>query len=400
MPKRVNLRKTMWCISRVQVGDSLFVTAIFLTYFHSMHPWFLCALKYYPYLLALALLVMSYVVEPKMRHFPKRYTRVLIAFSLLVCYMLTSRFATYMVEWVIVAALIVCKTELKERFITFTSKFLAVLLAISFSAWVACLLGVNLPSTSGEYLGYHLDNYFFFLNKAPATPIFEIPRFHAVFLEPSHMATTSVLLLFANNLNFKLWYNKVILFMVIASFSLAAYVLLLTALLFKYMRKVSSFFYFVAFIFVVYVAAINYNDGENMVNVLIIERLEVNEDGRLAGDNRVAYDFKADYDRFVKTNKVWLGTYFDEAKYLGGNAGYRVFIFTNGLVGVFLLVLFFLTHASLFKGREVLALLILNAMVFWKGGTPLWYNTLIPILCALPVLLEPSQRQSVKLSEQ
>lgn len=377
---------------RTKWGESLFIGAIFIVYLNSMFPWFMCSLRNYFALFAFGLLLLSFKYSPEVFCCSRKYYGVVVLFSLLIVYVFARQQTPGLLfEWCFIIAIIICKTELKERVILFISKVLAGLLLISFSAWALRFAGVPFPSRMGNYMGYEQINYFFFLLAPYENSLLTLPRFHSVFQEPSHLATTSVLLLFCNGLDFKRWYNKVLLFMIAFSLSLAAYVLLFTIIFFKFAKKASHFVLFILLVLTVFFVAKRYNDGNNLINYFIFQRLEL-QDGRLSGDNRVTEDFEYEYNKFVTSNQIWIGGEFDPSSFSGGS-GYRVFIYSYGLIGTFLMVVFFSAHASLFKGKDVFVLLLLNAMIFWKGGTQLWYNILIPMLCALPILQRTNKQQ-------
>ena len=76
-----------------------------------------------------------------------------------------------------------------------------------------------------------------------------------------------------------------------------------------------------------------YNNGNNIVNNLIIERLRI-EDQSLAGDTRYSELMDSYYNEFIYSDKVFTGIGFNkyEKLNLGANAGYKVFIVQNGIL--------------------------------------------------------------------
>ena len=111
---------------------------------------------------------------------------------------------------------------------------------------------------------------------------------------------------------------------------------------------------------------------------MILLRLEI-EDGELAGDNRVTSDFEKDYSEFVKTSDIILGR--NDMDYSTfGNSGYRVFIYENGLLGLCLLLLFYMSFMSHSKDkRAMITAFILAFLDFIVRAYPLWYSNFIPM---------------------
>ena len=48
--------------------------------------------------------------------------------------------------------------------------------------------------------------------------------------------------------------------------------------------------------------AYNYNRGDNLVNIFILERLEINDEGKFEGDNRVTEEFDDEFDDFMSSS--------------------------------------------------------------------------------------------------
>ena len=129
--------------------------------------------------------------------------------------------------------------------------------------------------------------------------------------------------------------------------------------------------------------AMVYNDGDNMVNNLILSRLEIDETtGDIVGNNRVDKDFKKEFDKYIVSSDVFFGRNMKTTVGEGtGNSGYRVFIYQYGLVGLFLLILF---YGFSFRGyvdiRYLMVAIIISILIFWIRAYPLWYSNYIPIL--------------------
>ena len=96
----------------------------------------------------------------------------------------------------------------------------------------------------------------------------------------------------------------------------------------------------VALIAAVVVGAFYYNRGDNLLHDLILIRLEISDEGELSGDNRVAGWFESEYESYLQSSDIFFGRDYDTR--ITGNSGYRVFIYENGFVGLFLVIVFYL----------------------------------------------------------
>lgn len=128
------------------------------------------------------------------------------------------------------------------------------------------------------------------------------------------------------------------------------------------------------------IASIFYNNGDNLVNTLILSRLEVDENGKLVGDNRVTESFESVYDDYITTSDVWLGREYSLEEFGVGNAGYRVFIYEYGLICLFLTIIFYSTMSyNPNDKRSWLAMLAVATAGFWVRAIPFSFYFLIPL---------------------
>lgn len=166
------------------------------------------------------------------------------------------------------------------------------------------------------------------------------------------------------------------------TFSLAAYVLLVVIIFLNlWMRGenvIGRILLTVTLIIGVAIGAFYYKDGDNLLHDLILIRLEVNDEGELSGDNRVAGWFESEYESYLQSSDIFFGRDYDTE--ITGNSGYRVFIYENGFVGLFLVILFYLLSMSKAENkRVVISVFIIAFLCFWVRGYPLWYSNFIPL---------------------
>ncbi len=270
---------------------------------------------------------------------------------------------------------------------TFISKSFAVMMCVSIPFFILYLLGFSFPSgraVFGENLYSFTNYYFFMIDDRSLWDI--IPRFSSVFLEPGHLGTATIMLLLSQMGQWKRWYNIVLWITTLITFSLAAYVFALALLILNSWVQRRKIFAKILLAITVVVSigagSFIYNDGDNMVYNLIVMRLEIDEkSGEMVGNNRVTESFKREYESFLTSSDIWLGR--EMPKGDSGNSGYRVFIYENGLIALFLVtILYLLTYRFATDQRAILASFAIVILAFIVRGYPLWYSNFIPCMAA------------------
>ena len=265
----------------------------------------------------------------------------------------------------------IVKQDLYQRFF----KAFGVISLVSIIGWLFFLLGVNLPHSVlyDEVYGYQFDNYYIFLNSL----VLLVPRFSSIFLEPGQYAMVAVIFLHINGFKLKNVYNFAIFLSVLFTLSIAGYVIMLLSVSFLYFKKKNLIYYISVFLVLAFVWSFSqtYNDGNNIINMKITERLHY-EDGKLSGNNRNSADYDKFYNKFIETPQVLFG---DRGASMhrewdGGNAGYKVYIVTNGIIPTIACVLlyFLMTGFSTDK-KKAFYLFFLEMLIFWQNTFPLWF---------------------------
>lgn len=180
----------------------------------------------------------------------------------------------------------------------------------------------------------------------------------------------------------KTWYNKVLLTATLISFSLAAYVLLvvLICLDFWIQRKkfIGKLIGIIIFIAAIVTGSFYYNNGDNLLHDLIVIRMEINDDGELAGNNRTTEDFQRQFSSFMSSDDIFTGRGNEEIP--TGNSGYQVFIYRYGLIGTILIIILYI--GSYYHGenkRAIISAIIIAFLAFIVRGYPLWDSNFIPL---------------------
>ena len=367
-----------------------FFAGMTIAFLGSLNPWFMWPLGIYYIIISSMLLALSIGISVT-KHYYDRYDYILsvILITLLLFYQAFIRYnelnnyiANVFHIFIFYSLFKVNKKELR-RFCDFMSKAMGGFLIISMFFFLFYLVGFPLPSRDANYLTtYSYSNYYFFL--IDDREFFTIiPRFHSVFLEPGHMGTMTVMLLFTQIGKWKEWYNISLIIATLISFSLAAYGLFVGAIFLGLWIRGKDFIrkaiYVVGLMSVITIGSFYYKDGNNLLHDLIMIRLEI-DDGELAGDNRVTGDFEADFESLMSSPDALWGR--DRNTESFGNSGFRVFIYDYGLVGLFLVIVFYLValyNPSFLKAMT--AAFIISALNFIIRGYPLWYANFIPIYC-------------------
>lgn len=267
------------------------------------------------------------------------------------------------------------KTEIL-RIITIT---FAIVSLVSLVIYILVIFAkIPLPFFEVEYLHYDYRNYFFFLFRTYDGVVLEYNRFHSLFLEPGYMGCVGVLLLNANDFNFRNKYNKMILISIIFTFSLAAYLLLFISFLFRSLNKRNIKFLFLIIFIILLTFLFFYNKKDSIIYQEIISRLLPSESDGISGNNRFTKKFLYYYSEFKKSNDIYFGLGAEYRKLAGMNsAGYKVYVMQYGVVGTFFVILFYSIISLKNFCKKTFELFVLNVLIFINLGYPLWTCILI-----------------------
>lgn len=257
------------------------------------------------------------------------------------------------------------------------------ILAISLICYLL-FIPLNLPSYGmvTHRGGKELINYGFMLLHP-----FDL-RYMSLFLEPGHVAMFACFILYACEYNFRKVKTWIILVPLAFTLSLAGYIIgILGYLIYKvstlqvgYIKKIVPYFIFVT---VLWVGASNYNGGENMVNELIISRLEYDEDLGVKGNDRFHGDTDKKFIEGFADGSIILGV--GDALYqknvslgLYGGAGYKLYFLSRGIIGVILIFLLYLCVAIRGEDKRfMIGLLLVFVLTFLQRAYPHWPSWLI-----------------------
>ena len=386
----------LFLMHKVNLVRIPFYAGICIALLGAMMPWFMWPFaSFYPLMAAMCVFLAFLVDNGLHSHLFSRegFMIPFVLFLLTTIFMrLVNKnniigFISITFDAIVYLSLMKLNREEMQRMMDLFIKVFAGFLAISILFFLLYLVGLPLPSVDAdnEDLGYSYTNYFLFMvDTRWETVLF--PRFNSIFLEPGHLGTLTSLLLLNQLGKWKKWYNVILIITTLLTFSLAAYVLLpIIALMGAWARGKHIIIAVISIVVVLIGIAIGatfYNDGDNLVNNLILARLEINNDGEMEGDNRVTDTFDAEYEEFLTSSDLLVGREYSMEKFGFGNSGYKVFLYDNGLISLLLVFVFYLAlsfSAKQSNRRVILAMLSIMTLTFIVRSAPLSYNYFIPL---------------------
>ena len=399
MNTKIDISK-LYLIDKQWLANLCLFLGTFVAYLGSLHPWFFWVMAEWYILLSLLFFFASVLISntlPSSTFFDKPNLRAIILFTILSVYISISfdsnlfGFINKLANVPLMYILMSIKPSVFLRIIDRICWCMGFFLLFSAIAFLLYLFGISIPPRPDVFGdgAYSYDNYLLFMVANDREFMNFIPRFSSVFLEPGHLGTATSLLLMTQFGKWKRWYNIVLIIVSAITFSLAAYAFLV-ALIFLNLwvqRKhiVGKAIIVGALLGGVIGASFVYNDGDNMIQNLILLRLEVDDKtGDIVGNNRVSEDFSNTFDKFFHSSDVVFGSSMQNATAGEGNSGYRVYIYEHGLVGLFLTLIFYLAIFKDFRDwRCLVSVAIISLMNFWVRGYPLWYSNLIPVMALI-----------------
>lgn len=223
-------------------------------------------------------------------------------------------------------------------------------------------------------------------------------RFYSVFLEPGYLGTLVAFLLYANKFDFKSWNGKILLIAEFLSMSLAGYVTAFVGyIIYKYSQHmpIRSYVITIVFLAVAYNIAGHVNNGDNIINHLIVERLKPDEEKGFKGNNRTGEAADYYYNQVITSEKVLFGLGADKVSQINGDdgtidkttkihgAGYKIFVITHGVVSTIVFLLFYLAAASnlcWYNKRYSYGFVLLIGLTFIQAAYPDSNSWILPFL--------------------
>lgn len=404
--KKYTLAKKMKNKITIRTKDKslfLFGISILLMLFDGAHAWFLWGIDFK--ILIYINLAISILFALKHKRRWLKFNNVTIGCLFLAATMVYNR-ANYSLLGIILALgyvtplylLASCSNEHQRYILNLCLKVLCFILVPSMILHVIFLV-VGFPqinpiqnSASENYLFY---NYFFLIHNY-VMDNYQI-RFCSIFLEPGYAATLFVFLLYANGMNIKNKYNKILTLALALTLSLAGYVVYALAWAFTALcNGVIKRKYIITLLIFIgsYFIAINYNQGDNILNDYIFSRLEINDEGKLEGNNRNTFVADDYFDFLTSNGEIWTGIgdagvgFINGGKgdYNTGNstqilgAGYVIYFIKFGIISALMALLGYLFLGLKGNKRYNFFFIVLIGLTFWQASYPLSGSWLIPYI--------------------
>lgn len=219
---------------------------------------------------------------------------------------------------------------------------LAVVFLLGLISYTLVCLNLITPlyTIHNELRGSDYQVYPFFLleNLAYMHPLYAVShmfRFNSIFDEPGVVGTYSALLLICKPLKCKNSFVDGVLFVAgLISFSLAFYVLMLSYFIFNLRLNKKS----IIILFILVLFGLMFS---NQLNEVIFNRVEF-VDGKFSGDNRVAYNFEQEFEKFLKSDYILIGMGNAAHQNFPGSSTYLGIIYNYGFIGFIMYVGIFL----------------------------------------------------------
>lgn len=282
----------------------------------------------------------------------------------------------------------------QQNLLDFVTKWVCIILIFSLFGFLISSF-VNLPHSPFMPEGFEktyssFENYYIFIKRTSFTgQNLNIVRFCGPFLEPGHLSMVCCLLLFANGFRLKqkplMW---ILVISVVVSLSLAGYVILLAGLFFTKIRNVYTISALLALGFGIWFSiAVLWNDGQNPVNIMIFQRLEMDDSKGIKGNNRTVIQTDYFFKQCVDDGSIWLGIRNQKvsgAKILG--AGYKIFLLRYGVISTMIVALIYLMLIPPRANRRyAISFFIIMLLLFMQRAYPWAYSWLLPYVLGLGV---------------
>ena len=374
-----------------------------LFFFADLHPWFMWPVEQFMMpggaMLCMTAVILSQTTDKPLFERTDFFYAFLFCSVLYVYSMLTGQ-VTFGSIVISISGIIAfyCLLRLSptnaERLIDVIATCYGTLMLFSVGAFIAVMLGVNIPFTDAEYQdgNYHYLNYKFFMIGIQDMGE-EMPRFCAYFIEPGYVAATACFLLLAQWGKWRKWYNIPIIMSLFISLSLTAYVIfpiiIFLGLWMDGKSILPKFMILMAIIAVFVIGVMSYDGGDNVLYYRVVDRLTI-EDGGLKGNNRVDADFNNELIDMLDSSDIFLGR--DASKLDWGNSGATVFLYDYGIIGLILAFgMYFFTFLMGVEKRRVVSAVTIFSLLFLTQGNATWLCYFIPIFIAANRVTAPSK---------
>lgn len=330
-----------------------------------------------------------------------------ISFLLYVLLVLWSIFSRGLGMGLVFASLylpVFCLVQLPREYqadlLKFVTKGIAILLIPALLLyWIT--LFIDLPGfgtfVHPDYPPY--TNYIFFIKTTFDYGFFQ--RFNAFFLEPGVVSMVSLFLIIANKFDLRnnpwLW---VLLTAIVFSFSLAGYLLTLTAIALFKVNTLTKGLAFITVLLVMVIAIQNIGGGDNALNELILERLEYDESKGIKGNNRYSNNTDYAFDKAMDSGDYLFGVFDKQNMDLISGSGIKIYILRYGAIGMIIVLALYLSLIPPHPNWPyTLKFLFILMVCFIQNAYPEFYSWLFPYVLGLRINSRESGSGRLDLSQ-
>lgn len=351
-----------------------YIIFVFLLFLDSMYPWYMWnnSLRLITCFFTALLSIMLFVFDKnKIVLTNKKIGLIICLTGALVWHYVVSEgemLILFYVSWII---LLLLKDEYKYDLLLFITKWFAILLLISLFFYIFFLFGFSISPSFIDYQGrYQTLNYYFF-----TLPIdqFDYFRFKSIFMEPGHLSMGLVPLIIANRFDLKNKYVLILLIVELFSFSLAGYITLFAGyLLVNFSFQHLKYLVIGAAFITVSLFVLERNGFSEMLDKFLWDRLEY-KDGDIAGNNRTTVEFDMVYKSVMNSSDRWTGRSSVDLFAFGGNAGYKKYIVTDGIIGLILALVIYLYQFIVYRKYLIGVFTLILLLLLFQNAYPFWF---------------------------
>lgn len=354
-----------------------------------MHPWFM--LKIPSVIISLIFLIPTIIAAFK-GYFNYKGHKIAIICTCLMFLWIAKDANFYgiieaIINIIIISSLICLKPSPLLDTLNSIIKWLSVILIISIIFYILFLVGINLPHSTLDVTTatrtITFDNYYVFIQQYE---IFGLTRFYSIFLEPGYLTLGIAPLLYIKRYNLKDRSTLILFVAQLLSFSLAGYIVLICGFVYtifcgKERLKLKKSVISITILTLSLLSAYNFL-GEDYFEQTIFRRIQF-VNGTLSGDDRSSNYLDYEYEKLISSDDKWTGTYFDVNKSEKGVAGFKLFTVENGIIGVFLVIILYLSLISFrIRFNYSTGLIILLLLLLYQNAYPWASCVLYPAICA------------------
>jgi hypothetical protein len=368
----------------------VYQVVLLLAFLRSLNAWFTWDISKSFVIFSALFSILYLVVYDKELDF-KRNWKIILLYVISIISLGYGNNLTEMLNTIPIIVFLTTTREFKTQTLNLIIKLLSCFLIVSLILFLLSFF-FSLPNLGQiehpSWDEYVYTNYIFFIKGQ----FYDI-RFNSIFLEPGHLGMILAFLLFSIRFDLKRWEVWAMILIEIFTLSLAGYILVAIGYFLSILIKSRSVYRFTVYVILIfsslYFGGKYYNNGNNLLNTLIISRMEYDQEKGIAGNNRATTNADEYLDRIINNGDIWVGMPQNYIKDENLGAGWKIFLIRYGLFSLIAFALFYYQAAltSLYDSRKYnLFFLMLIAIAFLQRSYPWWESWIIPFVSGMSYL--------------